>query len=684
MAASGSGGIEGPGLTRRQMLGAVALTGTATLVCLDTLPAAATDASRLELYYGRDAPPSEILELRAGRLTAWFEPQLAFLRHLRLGGREVLRGVYSAVRDRNWGTVSPQVRNLRIEQAGLAFAATFDVECRQEPIDFFWKGQLKGDKDGTVRFSMDGEARSAFLRNRIGFCVLHPIRECAGQPCTVEHVDRSVEKGRFPDLISPHQPFFAIRAISHQVEPGVEAEVRVEGDTFEMEDQRNWTDASYKTYCTPLALPFPAEVPAGTRIRQSVTVMLKGRPRVMVSVPPASVALRVEGTPVPLPRIGMGIATESPALDAREVSRLRATNPAHLRVDLKPGEDSWKELFRRAGRESAALSTGLEAAVFLSDAAEDELRAVAAEAESLKPRIARWLIFHVKENSTSEHWVRLARQQLKGPIGTGTNANFTELNRGRPGDPPEVVCYSANPQVHAFDNLSLAETFEGLRDTVRTARQFIGKSELAVTPVTFKPRFNPVATAAETRPPSGELPSSVDERQMSLFGAGWTLGSLQALAERGVEHLTYYETTGWRGLMETSGGSPLLEKFRSVPGSVFPLYHVLADAGEFAGGEVVPVNSSAPLEVVGVMLRRGERKRFLAANLTPRVQYMRIHGSRLGPRLRIWKLDEHSAPMAMRRPEEFRRSAGRLVQAVGDLVEVALLPYGYVRADPAA
>ena len=35
--------------------------------------------------------------------------------------------------------------------------------------------------------------KAAFLRNRIGFCVLHPGRECAGKPCRVEVDDGAVE-----------------------------------------------------------------------------------------------------------------------------------------------------------------------------------------------------------------------------------------------------------------------------------------------------------------------------------------------------------------------------------------------------------------------------------------------------------------------------------------------------------
>ena len=41
------------------------------------------------------------------------------------------------------------------------------------------------------------------------------------------------------------------------------------GDVFEMEDQRNWTDASFKTYCTPLRQPFPATRPLQSRLKPS-------------------------------------------------------------------------------------------------------------------------------------------------------------------------------------------------------------------------------------------------------------------------------------------------------------------------------------------------------------------------------------------------------------------------------
>ena len=63
--------------------------------------------------------------------------------------------------------------------------------------------------------------------------------------------------------------------LTHTVVAGVTAECRMEGDTFEMEDQRNWSDASYKTYVRPLALPWPYRIPAGEPVRQEIVLSVR-------------------------------------------------------------------------------------------------------------------------------------------------------------------------------------------------------------------------------------------------------------------------------------------------------------------------------------------------------------------------------------------------------------------------
>ena len=231
--------------------------------------------TRSVLLHGSEQPlPTQTL-LRAGPLSLIYTD--GDLRAITLGSAEILRRVYVAVRDHNWGTVPTTLHDVRVQADEEAFSVEYEAENVAGEVDFHWHGSIVGEPTGKITFRMEGECRLTFWRNRIGFCVLHPMA-CAGRPCVVEHVDGRRTEGAFPQAISPHQPFMDIRAIRHEVEPGVWAEVRLEGDTFEMEDQRNWTDASYKTYSTPLALPFPVQVQAGTRVAQMVMLTLEGTP----------------------------------------------------------------------------------------------------------------------------------------------------------------------------------------------------------------------------------------------------------------------------------------------------------------------------------------------------------------------------------------------------------------------
>jgi hypothetical protein len=626
-------------------------------------------------------PPGQI-ELSAGPLTMVFEPELAFLRYIRYGDREVLRGLYAAVRDRNWGTVPPHVTNLKIERSEGEFQMTFNVGCRQREIEFDWKGTITGRKDGSVVFDFDGAARTTFLRNRIGFCVLHPVEECAGQPARVEKDDKTVENGRFPLQIAPNQPFMNMRAITHTVVPGVQAEVRFAGDVFEMEDQRNWTDGSYKTYCTPLARPFPAEVQAGTSIRQSVSVRLSGTGSAPAVKRNRAIELTAASTAATrLPAIGLGLSTAAESMTARDTARLKALAPSHLRADLKLYEGAFEKDLERASNQAASIGAGLELALFVGSAPESELKRLADAARNLKAPIKHYLIFHRDEKSTSAGTMKLARQALRTNIASGTNAYFTELNRERPPlAESDMVTYSMNPQVHAFDPLSLIETLEMQAVTLASAREFCGKLPLIVSPVTLRPRFNPNATAAmKQEGPLRELPFEVDPRQPSLFAAGWTLGSLKYLAEGGAASATFYETVGWRGVMETEKGSPLPDKFPSKPGVVFPLYHVLADVNQFQGGEVTPLKSSSRLEVEGMLIRKNNAQRLLVANLSPEPKVVRVR-SALGKALQLRMLDSENVAEAMNSPESFRAKPARRMDSA-EVIQLGLLPYAIARID---
>jgi hypothetical protein len=634
------------------------------------------------LHTGTEEPLRETRELRAGTLTALYED--GSLRYVRWGAREILRRIYVAVRDRNWGTVPVSLSNVRIDATLESFDIAFTGHCKRGEIDFLWKGAIKGDAKGTIVFSMDGEALSTFWRNRIGICVLHPIKECAGRPCLVERANGSITRGSFPRYIWAQQPFQDIKAISHEVAPGVRARVAFQGDSFEMEDQRNWGDASYKTYSTPLRLPFPVEVAKGTKITQSVTLGIEGA-TVASRIIPSTIPISIGAAPMcELPRIGLGCASHGRPLSPLESRLIGELRLSHLRLDLAPSAPTCDNDLQRAANEARALGLPVELALHLTDAAEEELKGLIPKIVRSSIPLAGWLIFHKSERSTSKKWVQIAREKLipfhpEVRLGAGTNAYFVEINRGHPPKDIELLAYSLNPQVHASDNLTIVENLEGMEATVESARLIGEDHPLAIGPVTMRPRFNPDASGPEPESDPGDLPARVDSRQLSLFGAAWTVGALKALAKPGVFSLTYYETTGRLGVMEREKDPPLHRNFPSMPGWVFPLYHVFADAGEFAGGGVLPWTSGNDLVIEGIGLIKGNRTRVLLANLTGQPQKVRLACPLFRGEVRVKRLDETNATAAMSMPDAFRGDPGEL--ASGQPLEIDLHPYAVCRVD---
>ncbi|MFP4562916.1 MAG: hypothetical protein ACLFRY_06355 [Spirochaetia bacterium] len=628
---------------------------------------------RTVLTAGRKVLPPKPCILRAGPVSLSYAE--GAVRYLTAGEKECIRGIYSALRDRNWETVEGRIENEIIDQRGDDFSVSFDSIHKEGNIEFSWKGSITGDASGTVTFTMDGIAHSTFERNRIGFCVLHPM-DLAGHRCVVTHSDGKITEGFFPGYVSPHQPFCDISRIHCEVEEGLECETEFSGEIFEMEDQRNWTDASFKTYCTPLGLPFPVTVEEGTEVHQAVTVRIFGTAGGFTSAAddsslkrtPVEISIDTE-TSSPLPDLGLSKASHGGELSPEEIDRLKRLCLQHYRIEITSASKDHRALEKfltLTTREAGHMGTGLEAALFLGSKPEEEMQALVRAVKKVKPPVVRWLVFKEGEKTAAREWVELFRGYMAGVtpeavIASGTDAFFTELNRERPDtDILDGVTFSLNPQVHAFDNESLVETLPAQYSVVETVRDFSGPdTRITVSPVTFKMRWNPNATGPEPPVPEGELPRRVDLRQLSLFGAAWTLGSISSLARAGADSVTYFETTGWLGVMETESGSPLPEKFPSKPGQVFPLYFPFAWLAG-AGRKIRPCSSSRELEADGFVLERGKEKELYLMNYLNKPISINFTGLEGPGEMKV--LDETTVRTACMDPEGFLESTGNRIE----------------------
>ncbi|HIK96388.1 MAG: hypothetical protein ABGX07_01440 [Pirellulaceae bacterium] len=79
---------------------------------------------------------AEPIALRAGPVTMVFDADNVFLRYVRIGPHEILRGINAPIRNQNWSTVAPKVSNLRVDSRGDSFDVTFDVQCQDADVDF--------------------------------------------------------------------------------------------------------------------------------------------------------------------------------------------------------------------------------------------------------------------------------------------------------------------------------------------------------------------------------------------------------------------------------------------------------------------------------------------------------------------------------------------------------------------
>jgi hypothetical protein len=624
--------------------------------------------SRPRLRNGREEVGAPPLVLRAGPVTALLEG--ADLRNVAIDGVELVQRVYVAVRDAPWNTIPATYSDWSWQAGPDRFSVSFTASHRYGDIAFDWEGRIEGTPDGVIRYQMDGTCRGVFGYSKIGFNVHHALVGSVGRPYRAVTAGGEL-RGVLPDAIDPQRivggtlsgMFDPYSELAIEIVDGTEAVVALEGDLLELQDHRNWTDANFKSYGTPLALGFPFDSTDSQRIRQILTISMRGRRP--TARPASDPTIRLGAALGRLPALGFGMPSHDAPLSDREADLLRALRPDHLRVDVTLREGEGTAALDRAIADASRIGAALELGVFANEASGPSLGALAGRLRTAGVRVARVLVYPLADGfsafvtTTPMATVAMVRDGLAPIIGDavvagGTNQNFADINRDRPADPSLAgLCFSISPTVHAADDRSIVENLAGQSEVVRMARTF-GERAICISPVTIATRFGPYPDGPAA---PGDLPPAVDVRQASLLGAGWTVGSIAELARAGAASVTYYETTGWRGVIETDAGSPMPDRFPSLPGQVFPMYHTFADLADWKDGRLLAAESTDPLRVTVLAIEDDRGRHLLVANVTPDAQRVRIDGL-AGTTARVRTLDDATATWALDDPGAFRAWPG--------------------------
>jgi hypothetical protein len=220
------------------------------------------------------------------------------------------------------------------------------------------------------------------------------------------------------------------------------------------------------------------------------------------------------------------------------------------------------------------------------------------------------------------------------------------------------------------------ENLPSLADAIATTRVICPGAGIVVSPVTLASRLGPYPAG---EPGPDDPPADVDLRGHALFGASWTLGAVGWLAGEHPDSVTFYETSGPRGIVARVNGAPIAGVPAS-PGSGYPALHVLADIAERRDDELIAIESSDPLAVSALALRGPHGLRVLVANHGPLPRSIRIDGlasDSVGVRM----LDETSAELAMDDPRGFRATVEVSHDTSGGGLALQLGPYAVARID---
>ena len=103
---------------------------------------AQAEASRAVKLCGTEQvdPPSR--QLKAGALSV--ELENGQLRYVTFGGVEVLRAIAYLVRDENWGTFTPAIEDLKIDERPDSFTVTYRATCKDDKRMLAYDARITG------------------------------------------------------------------------------------------------------------------------------------------------------------------------------------------------------------------------------------------------------------------------------------------------------------------------------------------------------------------------------------------------------------------------------------------------------------------------------------------------------------------------------------------------------------
>ncbi len=519
-----------------------------------------------------------------------------FFRNITFQNLLILKMISFLVRDKNWNNYEPKILNYE-ENFDSCLEYIFDLEFGVNEILKTRNTILFSDN--SITLSSEGEFLTDFWTNRIGFNLLIPLQNHVNSNIIVTKEEGVKEENKFPELITPDQPFFKFKNLSYTLDNSLLVNINFEGILFEMEDQRNWGDASYKIYSGSLLDPFPYLEKEGSNFSQTVKIELANKKQ--RSFPSKNVIKIDDTASYKFPKIGIKI--DSPILpDDNLISNF---DYYYYLIDFT---EDFKSIASKSQNK-----VFLVALVNHINDPEKELTKIYNFISKNTINLDKILIcpkIYLNSFQPAGEWpkvpelneyYKIAKKMFSNSqIVSGMVTNFTELNRKRPKMFYDLVSFSFTPIVHDSSDFGVLNTPESIPYILKTLKIFSNSSDVHIGPISIGMHFNPYGESLVENKKKIRLEmADRDPRHDQLFSLTWTLAIFIQSINKESKYFTFNSIYGHHGILNKDNTKR-------------PLYHLNNFLISLSNSEIFKFNLIN--EVYGLKIILNDKKYYLFVN----------------------------------------------------------------------
>ena len=508
------------------------------------------------------------------------------IRNIQYEGVQLIDLLYTAIRPLDWSTLKADEYSADVQIIGSDCVITI-TEVFAGALAAQAKITLSSSNTFSVGYELKG--LSEYQVSRWGVCFCLNTADWMGSSVASSGNTYSLAKDISPQRVidGVFQGLFPASNEMHFVAPDNRyLKVVSNGKVLEAEDQRNWTDNTYKIYSGALSEPFPFSMNAGAVWTQSANFEV-GVPKRIEADPTKILVREIEA----LPSIGLQLNAD-PLLSPDDLEKAFVL----LEIDhLRINEES---LTSQKIATTAANGLILEVALLSSNSG-DVLKAEVLQLSERVPAGSRLLIQREGRNVVDE--TDLPKNESLNTYIPGSDAFLVDLQKPK-NSFGKSVSYSIAPTVHSFDTETIFKTLFTQQESINFAQKYVAP-QVFISPITFSTRGNPHSGHyRDQRLTYAEPEMALHIR--TIEGAAWTLGSIFALASAGAFSGSWHELFGEFGIIYSQSESI---KFS-------PTFHAISALGAHRAHQITIATSP---DNSWVAFENRESKTILVASLRP-------------------------------------------------------------------